>query len=65
MVTSCGFTSMRKYKNGDLTGWEGQRYMPLIAQKYGKDPARVPFDFPDSLVALAPRPVIYQCAATR
>jgi dienelactone hydrolase len=57
MVTSCGFTSMRKYKNGDLTGWAGQRYMPLIAKKYGKDPARVPFDFPDILVALAPRPL--------
>jgi len=21
MVTSCGFTSMRKYDNGNLTGW--------------------------------------------
>jgi dienelactone hydrolase len=55
MVTSCGFTSMRKYHNGDLTGWEGKRYMPLIAEKYGKDPARVPFDFPALLAALAPR----------
>jgi dienelactone hydrolase len=57
MVTSCGFTSARKYYNGDLTGWAGVRYMPLIAEKYGKDPARVPFDFPDVLVALAPRPL--------
>jgi len=22
MVTSCGFTSMRKYDNGNLAGWE-------------------------------------------
>lgn len=57
MVTSCGFTSARKYYNGDLTGWAGVRYMPLIAEKYGKDPARIPFDFPHLLVALAPRPL--------
>ncbi|MGH8596779.1 MAG: alpha/beta hydrolase family protein, partial [Gammaproteobacteria bacterium] len=57
MVTSCGFTAARKYYNGDLTGWAGMRYMPLIAEKYGKDPARIPFDFPDLLVALAPRPL--------
>lgn len=31
--------------------------MPLIAEKYGKDPARIPFDFPELLVALAPRPL--------
>lgn len=57
MVTSCGFTSAKKYYNGDLTGWAGIRYMPLIADKYGKDPARMPFDFPDLLVSLAPRPL--------
>jgi hypothetical protein len=32
--------------------------MPLIAEKYGKDPLRMPFDFPDILVALAPRPLL-------
>jgi dienelactone hydrolase len=57
MVTSCGFTSMRKYYNGNLAGWAGQRYMPLIAERYGNDPALVPFDFPHILVALAPRPL--------
>ncbi len=57
MVTSCGFTSAKKYYNGDLTGWAGVRYMPLIAEKYGKDPARIPFDFPELLVAMAPRPL--------
>jgi len=57
MVTSCGFNSFKKYYGGNLTGWSGIRYMPLIAEKYGKDPARVPFDFPDILVALAPRPL--------
>ncbi|MFN0112874.1 MAG: alpha/beta hydrolase family protein, partial [Blastocatellia bacterium] len=57
MVTSCGFTSAKKYYNGDLTGWAGNRYMPLIAEKYDKDPARIPFDFPELLVSLAPRPL--------
>jgi hypothetical protein len=31
--------------------------MPLIAEKYGKDPARIPFDIEGILVALAPRPL--------
>ena len=57
MVTSCGFTSFRKYYNGDLTGWSGNRYMPRIAERYGKTWARMPFDFPDILVSLAARPL--------
>ncbi len=57
MVTSCGFTSFKKYKGGDLTGWSHKGYMPRIATKFGKDPARMPFDFSDVLSVLAPRPV--------
>ncbi len=57
MVTSCGFNSFRKYYRGDLTGWSHKGYMPLIAEIYGKDPTRMPFDFPEILAALAPRPV--------
>lgn len=57
MVTSCGFNSFRKYYNGDLTGWSGRRYMPLIAEKFGKDWKQMPFDFPEILIALAPRPL--------
>jgi dienelactone hydrolase len=57
MVTSCGFTSMGKYYQGNLAGWAGKRYMPLIARRYGNDPALMPFDFPHLLVALAPRPL--------
>ncbi len=41
VVTSCGFTSLAKYYNGDLTGWAGTRYMPRIAEQFGKDPARM------------------------
>ncbi len=57
MVTSCGFNRFAKYYGGDLTGWSHKGYMPRIADVYGKDPARMPFDFPEILGALAPRPV--------
>ncbi len=57
MVTSCGFNRFAKYYGGDLTGWSHKGYMPRIAETYGKDPARMPFDFPEIVGALAPRPV--------
>ena len=57
IVTSCGFTSFAKYMKGDLTGWSHKGYMPRIASEFGKDPGRMPFDFPGVLAALAPRPV--------
>lgn len=57
VVTSCGFTSFRRYMKGDLTGWSHRGYMPRIAEVYGKDPARMPFDFGDVLEAIAPRAV--------
>ena len=61
VVTSCGFTSLRK---DDLPSWTGPRYMPRIAAEYGNDIKRLPFDFPEILAAIAPRPVLV-CAATR
>jgi dienelactone hydrolase len=57
IVTSCGFNAFAKYKGGDLSGWSSERYMPRIASLYGKDPARMPFDFTEVLAALAPRSV--------
>ena len=57
MVTSCGFTRFAKYYNGDLTGWSHKGYMPRIADVYGKDPEKMPFDFTEILAAIAPRPV--------
>lgn len=61
MVTSCGFTRFAKYKGGDLTGWTHDGYIPTIASVYGKDLAKVPFDFPELLAALAPR-YVFICA---
>ncbi|HOZ47996.1 MAG TPA: alpha/beta fold hydrolase [Candidatus Hydrogenedentes bacterium] len=55
MVSSCGFTAFPKYYGGDLTGWTHDGYMPTIASAYGKDPARLPFDFTEILGVLAPR----------
>jgi enamine deaminase RidA (YjgF/YER057c/UK114 family)/dienelactone hydrolase len=55
IVSSCGFTPFRHYKKGDLTGWTSPRYMPRIASEFGHDPARMPFDFPELIAAMAPR----------
>ena len=41
--------------HGNLSGWCQTRYMPRIETVYGKDPKRVPFDFPEVLACLAPR----------
>jgi len=57
VVTSSGFDSFADYMGGNLTGWCQTCYMPRIATVYEKDPARVPFDFPEILGALAPRPL--------
>jgi dienelactone hydrolase len=57
VVTSCGFTQFARYKDGDLTGWSGPRYMPRIATEYDKAPERMPFDFNEVLAAIAPRGV--------
>lgn len=57
VVTSCGFTSFHKYKGGDLHGWSGPRYMPLVATKYNYSPDQMPFDFPEILAAIAPHAV--------
>ncbi len=56
-VTSCGYTRFHRYYGGDLTGWTQPRYMPRIADQFGKDPDRMPFDFPEVLAAIAPRAI--------
>jgi dienelactone hydrolase len=55
VVSSCGFTSMPRYYGGKLAGWSHRGYMPRIASVYGLDSARLPFDFPELIGALAPR----------
>lgn len=55
IVSSSGFDSFADYMNGNLSGWCQTRYMPRIETVYGKDPKRLPFDFPEVLACLAPR----------
>ncbi len=57
VVCSVGFDSFADYMGGKLDGWCQRCYMPRIATVYGKDAARIPFDFPEVLGALAPRPL--------
>lgn len=55
IVTSSGFDSFLDYMGGNPTGWCQKRYMPRIETVYGKDPKKLPFDFPEVLAAIAPR----------
>lgn len=57
LVTSCGFTSFLKNQGGDVSDWSHDGYMPRIAERYQNKGALMPFDFPEVLGALAPRPV--------
>lgn len=61
IVSSCGFTNLRK---DDIPSWTGPRYMPLIASEFQNDPDKVPFDFHELIGSLAPRPFL-AIAATR
>lgn len=54
-VSNCGFTRFGKYYGGDLKGWASERYMPRIETEFGSDPKKVPFDFTDVVLAMAPR----------
>ncbi|HUE74767.1 MAG TPA: alpha/beta fold hydrolase [Pirellulaceae bacterium] len=55
IVSSCGFSTFVK---DDVPSWTGPRYMPRIASEFGSDARQVPFDFPEILAVLAPRPVL-------
>lgn len=57
IVSSCGFNVFAKHAGGDITAWALKYYMPRIDTVYGKDPAKLPFDFTEILAAMAPRPV--------
>ncbi len=60
IVSSCGFT---RFGKDDVPSWTGPRYMPRIASVYGNDAQRLPFDFPEIIASLAPRPFL-TCSAT-
>jgi hypothetical protein len=43
---------------GNLTGWSHDGYMPLIKSRYELKPEKMPWDFPEAIAALAPRPFL-------
>lgn len=53
VVSSCGLDSFLDYKDGDITGWTSDRYMPKLGLYSSTE---IPFDFHDIIGALAPRP---------
>lgn len=63
VVSSCGFTRFTWNDNegrgnlGDLTDWSHAGYMPRIASVYRCRAENMPFDFPDVLALIAPRPI--------
>jgi Glucuronyl esterase, fungi len=62
VVSSSGFDSFSDYYGGDPANWQAgrgwcqERYMPRLANYRGRL-NEIPFDFPELLAALAPRPV--------
>jgi dienelactone hydrolase len=56
IISSCGFDSFRDYKDGDITGWTSERYMPKLAD-YKSRVTEIPFDFDELIGALSPRAV--------
>lgn len=55
VVSSCGFNAFPYYYKGNIAGWSHRGYMPRLRERYGLDLAKVPFDFPELIGALAPR----------
>ena len=56
VVSSCGLDSYLDYKDGNLAGWNQERYLPGMAAYLGR-PEAVPYDFDELLALLAPRRV--------
>lgn len=56
VVSSSSFNAFPYYYKGDITGWSHKGYMPRLRETYQLDLKKVPFDFPELIAALAPRP---------
>lgn len=57
VVVSGGFTTFPRYSRQKLTHLAGDRFIPRIRDRYGMDPAGIPFDFSELIATLAPRGV--------
>ncbi|MDR3618057.1 MAG: alpha/beta fold hydrolase [Paludisphaera borealis] len=56
VVSSSSFNAFPYYYKGDIAGWSHKGYMPRLRDRYHLDLKQVPFDFPELIAALAPRP---------
>lgn len=56
IVSSCGFDSFTDYMDGKIDGWTSSRYMPRLLD-YRNRLDEIPFNFPELVGALAPRPI--------
>lgn len=65
IVSSCGWTPFKYYDigpsaeerfGGRLGPWAQDKYMPRIRNQYQLDETKIPFDFPEIIGVLAPRP---------
>lgn len=56
-VSSCGLDSYRDYMGGKIKGWTSTRYMPKLWD-YHDQLDRLPFDFYETVAAIAPRRVL-------
>lgn len=54
VISSCGLDSFPDYKDGNITGWTQDRYMPRL-KDYTTRLTDLPFDFHEIIGALAPR----------
>lgn len=68
VVTSCGFDSFITGRcatepEKQIAAWAQHRYMPKVATVFDSDPHKLPWDFPDLLAIIAPRPVYIHAAA--
>ena len=58
IVSNCGFASLPSHKTG-IAGWSWYNtYMPRIRTVYDTKVEKMPFDFPEVVAALAPRPFL-------
>lgn len=58
VVSNCGFCSFARYKQGNLTGWSHDGYMPRIRSTFDLSPAKMPFEFDEVVAVIAPRPFL-------
>lgn len=56
VISSCGFNAFPYYYKGDVKGWSHKGYMPRLKDVYDLDLKKIPFDWPELIGALAPRP---------